>query len=496
MRHRNRTGELAIVVKVIGGLGLALAFGYIASMGSRIDEEEVVTEQLGDNDVLSGDASQLPTEIAQVITTTRVVTLTPTPGNTKDPPDTELEQQSLPTDRPKTTPTATPTLMDTATPGPTLTATTFPTATPTFTLFPVTLTDTLTPTEVPCELMQDWDTYVVQPDDSLYDLAVKFQTSMETLQVGNCLTSLDIQGGQVLYVPPIDTFASFSVAPLLGCDNPRIRITSPAAGETVTDGWEIVGVADPPDFGFYKVDIRRNTTDQLYETLFESNQRVGDGNRIGFLNFRNGDSDGAYWVRLQVYDSTGQASGGCEVCVSLGAGSGNCSGSREKPRIPPPPVAVNPPSLNAGQYNLFASLKGCSPTVAGGSSPVVNPMGGAYIVRQEITSYHSGIDLSAPTGTPVLAASSGSVVFAGWSEVGYGNTIVIAHDTTFTLYAHLSAIGVSCGQAVQAGQPIGGVGSTGRSSGPHLHFEVRDADGTPHNPRNYVDFSACSGGWC
>ncbi|HEX6302761.1 MAG TPA: penicillin-binding transpeptidase domain-containing protein [Anaerolineales bacterium] len=87
---------------------------------------------------------------------------------------------------------------------------------------------------------------------------------------------------------------------------------------------------------------------------------------------------------------------------------------------------------------------------------------------------HPGIDLSAPPGSAVYAADSGLVVFAGWTGIGYGNTILIDHGNGFqTLYAHLSQISVHCGARVEKGKFIGFSGSTGNSSGPHLHFEVR-----------------------
>jgi murein DD-endopeptidase MepM/ murein hydrolase activator NlpD len=86
-------------------------------------------------------------------------------------------------------------------------------------------------------------------------------------------------------------------------------------------------------------------------------------------------------------------------------------------------------------------------------------------------SLHSGIDLGAPMGTPVLAAKSGRVEFAGWSG-GYGNLVELSHDNMGTRYAHLAAIYVAPGQRVVRGQQVGIVGSTGRSTGPHLHFEI------------------------
>ena len=99
--------------------------------------------------------------------------------------------------------------------------------------------------------------------------------------------------------------------------------------------------------------------------------------------------------------------------------------------------------------------------------------------------FHSGIDIAAPYGTPVKAADGGQVVQAGYFG-GYGYSVMLYHGGGFaTWYAHLSSINVSMGQPVQRGQVIGLVGSTGWSTGPHLHFEVR-INGAPQNPRAYL----------
>jgi len=103
-----------------------------------------------------------------------------------------------------------------------------------------------------------------------------------------------------------------------------------------------------------------------------------------------------------------------------------------------------------------------------------NPFGGA-------PEFHQGLDIAAPTGTTVTAAAAGTVIMAQWYG-GYGNYILIDHGGSYsTGYGHLSAIYVSSGQTVQRGQAIGAVGSTGQSTGPHLHFEVRIA-GKPVDP--------------
>ena len=101
-----------------------------------------------------------------------------------------------------------------------------------------------------------------------------------------------------------------------------------------------------------------------------------------------------------------------------------------------------------------------------------------------ISKPHEGIDYSAPNGTPVYATGCGTVLFAGWRN-GYGYTIDIDHGFDYlTRFAHLSSMSVSEGQKVVRGQEIGSVGCTGKSTGPHLHYEVRFKD-VPRNPADF-----------
>lgn len=108
-----------------------------------------------------------------------------------------------------------------------------------------------------------------------------------------------------------------------------------------------------------------------------------------------------------------------------------------------------------------------------------NPFGGG-------PEFHQGLDIAAPTGTTVTAAGGGTVISAGWYG-GYGNYVLIDHGGGMaTGYGHLSQIFVGNGQQIQRGQAIGAVGSTGASTGPHLHFEVR-IHGKPVDPTTYLN---------
>lgn len=118
------------------------------------------------------------------------------------------------------------------------------------------------------------------------------------------------------------------------------------------------------------------------------------------------------------------------------------------------------------------------------------PFIGDYAINQyfgeKITnpSGHTGIDYLCPTGTSILASADGQVIHAGWKNGGYGYCVFLLHpDGNTTIYEHLlSPIPVTVGQRVEQGTIIGHSGSTGNSTGPHLHFEVRGKDGKPFDP--------------
>ncbi len=118
-------------------------------------------------------------------------------------------------------------------------------------------------------------------------------------------------------------------------------------------------------------------------------------------------------------------------------------------------------------------------------APTSSPFGWRMHPVLRYRRFHAGLDFAASYGSTIRAADSGTVIFAGWYG-GYGRAIIIDHGKGITtLYGHSSELYVSEGQTVQRGQAIAAVGSTGLSTGPHLHFEVR-SNGTPVNPANYL----------
>lgn len=154
------------------------------------------------------------------------------------------------------------------------------------------------------------------------------------------------------------------------------------------------------------------------------------------------------------------------------------------------------PQIAVGQKIIVPGAKKEIPQVATvyrGSAPrgaktgtgkLIWPTSGS--LTQAYKPYHRALDLARAIGTPIKAADNGYVVVAGWSNVGYGNYIVIDHGNGLqTLYGHLSRIFVKAGDVVTRGAVIGNMGSTGNSTGPHLHFEVIKR-GVKVNPRSYL----------
>lgn len=130
----------------------------------------------------------------------------------------------------------------------------------------------------------------------------------------------------------------------------------------------------------------------------------------------------------------------------------------------------------------------------GGDTPVTTPTGwptdgfisSGYGLRWNGAEFHQGIDIAAEMGTPIVATADGVVTIAGWNAGGYGNMVDIDHGSgVSTRYGHASAVVVTAGQRVRRGQIIAYVGSTGHSTGPHLHYEVR-LSGQPVNPTSYL----------
>lgn len=149
--------------------------------------------------------------------------------------------------------------------------------------------------------------------------------------------------------------------------------------------------------------------------------------------------------------------------------------------------------LEASSFAIekFIKSRGVSRTVSTGrlSWPIIGRIVSRFGYRRHPIwggfHFHSGVDIASPYGKPIVSADSGEVIFSGWWD-GYGKAVVIDHGRSYTtVYGHMSRVYVQVGQAVSKAQVIGLVGSTGFSTGPHLHFEIR-INGRPVDPLAYL----------
>ena len=150
-------------------------------------------------------------------------------------------------------------------------------------------------------------------------------------------------------------------------------------------------------------------------------------------------------------------------------------------------------SSNSAKYASTGKVNTAGNTSSGKANlgvGLIKPVSGVITSRFGVSSRirrssHTGLDIATSTGTPVKAAASGKVTFSGYKG-SYGNMLVISHGNGVqTYYGHCSKLYVSAGATVSQGQTIAAVGSTGNSTGPHLHLEVR-VNGVAYNPQNYL----------
>lgn len=179
----------------------------------------------------------------------------------------------------------------------------------------------------------------------------------------------------------------------------------------------------------------------------------------------------------------------------------NIVGDFSNPNIPPGKMLVVPggtrPSVswviardNPASGNAYLGPGACSGIIYGdvGTGTFTWPTTATYLSGYDYAPpVHNGLDFDGDFGSPIYAADSGVIVYSGWSDRGYGNLIVVDHESGWqTYYAHLmDGTLLSCGVSVQKGETIAAMGSTGNSTGPHLHFEMR-LNGAAVNPWLYL----------
>ncbi len=281
-------------------------------------------------------------------------------------------------------------------------------------------------TNIPTRPRKEVETYVVQEGDTVFGIAEKFGLRPQTILWGNYFTLLDnpafLRPGDVLNILPVD-----------------------GVYHRWTAGEGLNGVA-----GYYGVtpaDIINYPANKLNPDDIGDlgNPNIKEGT---WLIVPNGERDFITWSAPQISRT--------DPSVAKVLGPGACG-----------PVDGGPVGVGMFIYPTNDH------TLSGYDySPATN---------------HYGLDFNGETGDPIYAVDNGVIVYAGWNDWGYGYMLVIDHGNGWqTLYAHLSDYFVGCGAWVNQGQTIAAMGSTGRSTGSHLHFEMRNASGGFVNPWNYL----------
>ena len=280
-------------------------------------------------------------------------------------------------------------------------------------------------TTIPSRPREELSTYVVQDGDTVFGIAEKFGLKPETILWGNYNTLLDdphsLKPGQELTILPVN------------------GVYWEWLGGIPFGEWARFYGVNPADIIEYPGNNIDPTTVGDYEN---ANIRTGT-----WLIIPEGKRDFVSWSAPLGVTRENPAS-----ARVLGAG------------------ACDPVSGGAVGYGSF-----------------VYPTNNRYLSGFDWSpqTNHNGLDFAGNTGEAVYASDAGVIVYAGWNDYGYGNMIMIDHGNGFqSLYAHLSALNVGCGQSVGQGEVIGAVGSTGRSSGSHLHFEIMA--GVKVNPWDYL----------
>lgn len=213
--------------------------------------------------------------------------------------------------------------------------------------------------------------------------------------------------------------------------------------------------------------ITDNKKEKVYVKTFDEAEKV-----IAQLKKKNSQNKNDIGI-VEKYDTETKTFTSVEKCVS---------------KLYKEPVTTtyvaSTTSVNSGTVTGFTSAK-----VDLGIT-LIQPISGIITCRfnsrgSTSPTGHRGLDIAAPTGTPIKAAAGGTVTTAGWNN-SYGNMIILSHGNGVqTVYAHCSQLSVSAGQTVTQGQVIGKVGSTGNSTGPHLHLEIR-VNGILQDPQSYL----------
>lgn len=331
-----------------------------------------------------------------------------------------------------------------------------------------------------------WVEHTVRSGQTLFDLAKDAKVSQEQIAKANALTNPDrLSLGQVLLIPntPDDVDATL--------DEVRRRREDRLAIENKLVPLEVTTYTVKNGDSLWSIANEFNVT---IDTLFGANDlRDPDRLKPG-VTLKVPNQDGLFY-KMKKGDSLGTIATKYSVEIDR---------ITEINKVDPKKISVGQELFLPGASQVAVVQSSPSKSTSGGSRssstvsrqsggsfrwPVVgrinSPFGWRRHPLSKGRSFHTGVDIQAARHTKIRAAKAGTVVHSGWMGA-YGRVVVIRHDGSHsTLYAHCQTLSVRKGQKVSAGAIIGTVGTSGRSTGPHLHFEVR-INNKPDNPLKYI----------
>lgn len=339
-------------------------------------------------------------------------------------------------------------------------------------------------------------TYTVQPGDTLSGLAVRFGITEDALLSANMLTGSDLLAGAVLNVPSADSYTVKPGDTLSGvATETGIPVEELMAINGLTDTTLVIG--QELTLGGAAPSRPLTVTVEAGESLWTLAERYGVS--VSNLSSANGlqeDTLLAVGDTLNVPGVYADAvpsdqGGGAEPRVTVEAGQSLSEIAEVHGTSVGALMALNELDsdlLNPGDTLLLPPAAGAS-----GSNVLIWPLEGvitSYFGPRNLLgmTYHYGLDIDGRTGDPIMAAMSGTVTYSGWNG-GYGYCVIVERDGVEYYYGHASELDVSVGEEVVVGDVIAKVGSTGNSTGSHLHFEIR-IEGQSVDPLPYLERTA------
>ncbi len=353
----------------------------------------------------------------------------------------------------------------------------------------------------------------VQPGDTLWDIAIRYDTTVEALKQTNLLTSDALKPDTKLELPSSsnmqpetyivkagDTLYDISVAFNIHVD--KLIAINNIDGSIIKPGQEIMlSSTDIPE----PLVITIKSGDTLWDLAREHDVTVDELKSLNQLTTDTLRPDSSLTIPRRFAGTTSSDQGGAAtVTVEVLRGDTLWDIARKYNTSITALMSAN--ELNSQTIKAGQTLKIVPSNEVFRASPVPAPKPSlnatmVWPLEGQITSrfgyrrlriggsnFHTGLDIDGETGDPIYAATSGLVSFSGWNG-GYGNLVIISSGDTEYYYAHASELVVSEGMVVEAGSVIALVGSTGRSTGSHLHFEIR-VDGQAIDPLAVLEQSA------